>query len=155
MNDPVSWKYLGRIRDSWQESEPCLQLRILCQDRQSSQPTGQEILKSDKNEKRWEVSMGVKNKNDAERNDTLAKEDHVMSLTEGTKFRRVIRKCGSAVPKFFLLKMSRTHTGALKAGTQPRAFQWSPREKRGPKIHTKVPNPYLAGTQGKEGRGSR
>lgn len=61
MNDPVSWKYLGRICDSQQESEPCLQLRILCQDRQSSQPTDQEILKSDKNETRWEVSMGVEN----------------------------------------------------------------------------------------------
>ena len=95
----------------------------------------------------WKIRM-------VQKGTTHLPRDHMMSLTEGTQFRRS-SESWSAGPRLFLRKMLRTHTGVLNAGTQQRAFQWSPREKRGPKTHTKVPNPYLAGTQGKEGRGSR
>ena len=71
-----------------------------------------------------------------------------MSLKRRTKFRSVTKKCGLAA-KFFLLNV-RTYTRDLRTPDKIKGFSMKPRRDQGLRVHTKMPKPYLARTQGNE-----
>lgn len=60
------------------------------------------------------------------------KEAHMMSLKRRSKFRSVTKKCGSAAPKFFLPKIWRTHTAALRTLDKIKGFSMEPRREARP-----------------------